>query len=295
MPDRKTSLSTYEVLTLLSAQFPDQITNLNPLKEGHQSQAFSFESGGRGYVIRLCVEAEGFFKDKYAFEHFSSLKIPIPKIVKIGQVEGGYFAISEKLPGRDLRNVSIKNNLGLLKNMFEVMNAIHRIELPKATKFGFWDKNGVAEYDSYKEFEFRKDVEIPSVGDHDIFKELSKEAIKRVHLIPNQKWLVHGDYGFDNLLCEDAKVTGVLDWSESFYGDFLRDTAWLDFWSDDVDFTELYRRYYKEAGIEVPSYEERIMFHKLIIGRGSLAFAETIGNEEHYKEVLLRVQKLLGN
>ncbi len=293
MADRKTSLSTYEVLTLLSSQFPDQITGLNPLKEGWMSQAFSFESGGSGYVIRLCVEEEGFLKDKYAFEHFSSLEIPIPKVVKTGQVEGGYFSISEKLPGKDLRNADIKNNLGLLKDMFEVMNAIHRVELPKDAKFGFWDKNGKAKYESYKDFEFREEVSGPQPKDQELFDELREKVKESFRFIPKQKWLVHGDYGFDNLLAEEAKVTGVLDWSESFYGDFLRDVAWLNFWSDDVDFKELYKRYYKEAGIEIPDYDERLMFQELLIGRGSLGFALLLEDEEHYSEVKGRVLKLL--
>ena len=44
-------------------------------------------------------------------------------------------------------------------------------------------------------------------------------------------YLLHGDYGFDNVLVDQGKISGVLDWANAKYGDFLYDVAWLDFWS----------------------------------------------------------------
>ena len=44
------------------------------------------------------------------------------------------------------------------------------------------------------------------------------------------RWLFHGDLGFDNLLLLDGEVTGVIDWAQMSYGDWMRDFFRLDFW-----------------------------------------------------------------
>src|SRR5207249_1974221 len=44
---------------------------------------------------------------------------------------------------------------------------------------------------------------------------------------PEERQVVHGDYGYDNVLAEHGRVTGVLDWEALRYGDPLYDVAYL--------------------------------------------------------------------
>ena len=54
------------------------------LSEGEESRAFSFDVGGRGYVLRVNSCADGFYKDRYVYRHFASAALPIPEVLDIG-------------------------------------------------------------------------------------------------------------------------------------------------------------------------------------------------------------------
>lgn len=55
------------------------------LSEGEESRAFSFDVGGRGYVLRVNSCADGFYKDRYVYRHFASAALPIPEVLDIGE------------------------------------------------------------------------------------------------------------------------------------------------------------------------------------------------------------------
>ena len=45
--------------------------------------------------------------------------------------------------------------------------------------------------------------------------------------LPTERYLIHGDYGFNNVLADEGRVTAVLDWANAKFGDFLFDVAYL--------------------------------------------------------------------
>lgn len=49
--------------------------------EGEESQAFSFKCGSAEYVIRITPSIDGFQKDAYAYHHFYSEQVPIPRVM----------------------------------------------------------------------------------------------------------------------------------------------------------------------------------------------------------------------
>jgi hygromycin-B 4-O-kinase len=48
--------------------------------------------------------------------------------------------------------------------------------------------------------------------------------------LPDAQELIHGDLLSRNVLAHGGRVTGILDWGNSMYGDSLYDAAWLIFW-----------------------------------------------------------------
>lgn len=61
--------------------------------------------------------------------------------------------------------------------------------------------------------------------------------------------LVHGGFGYGNVLVEDDTVTVVLDWQDARFGDPLFDLAYMDFWPSGLDLTELFRPYCRDSAI----------------------------------------------
>lgn len=95
----KSDYSKESITEFLSRKYGEDI-RLFPIKEGQESQAYWFSRGGREYVVRINSNMEGFKKDKYAYEHFRSDRVPIPEVVETGNFDGThYFCISVKADG----------------------------------------------------------------------------------------------------------------------------------------------------------------------------------------------------
>lgn len=89
---------------------------------------------------------------------------------------------------------------------------------------------------------------------------------------------VSGDFGFNNTLAKNGKITGVIDWDDAAYGDPLYDVAWQGFWSagfswsEDIDIVGAIKQQYVQNG-QLPEYfDERVDCYKMIIGTNCLSF-----------------------
>ena len=89
---------------------------------------------------------------------------------------------------------------------------------------------------------------------------------------------MHSDLLNYNVLVADGRVTAVLDWGSSIYGDCVFDLAWLTFWQPwypawrGVDFRQAARRHYAEIGLQVPNFDERLQCCEVFIGLDGLAY-----------------------
>lgn len=105
MSNKKTTVAIQDVQILLNEHFTHQVSNIYQLAEGEESQAFCFVHDSKEYVIRINRSAQGFYKDAYAYQHFASKALPIPKVIAINYSaarangEQLAFCITEKMPG----------------------------------------------------------------------------------------------------------------------------------------------------------------------------------------------------
>jgi len=78
--------------------------------------------------------------------------------------------------------------------------------------------------------------------------------------------LVHGDAGPGNFLFKDGRLTALIDWELSHWGDPMEDLAWVSFRSvmEPVpDMPSLLKAYEAEAGTAVD--RERIAYHRVFV------------------------------
>ena len=108
------------------------------------------------------------------------------------------------------------------------------------------------------------------------------EMIARLPKCRSYRAVVHGDFGFDNLMCLDGRVTGVLDWAEARIGDPLYDLANLDYWSR-LPLGDLWRE--RVRGSDVPDFEDRMIVYLLNIGLGSMVISAHLKDEQDYRRV----------
>ncbi|MHB8651748.1 MAG: aminoglycoside phosphotransferase family protein [Minisyncoccota bacterium] len=300
MSTLKTKIDNELVLTFLKSNFAPDIQLLTAIKEGETSQAFSFSSETGDFVIRVHSKKYGFEKDKYAYDHFNSQNIPIPKTLQIGQLNNNfYYSITQKADGKIIDHFEKEEVRQVIPQLVNVLDSIHDFNIGD-TQFGDWKIDGKASETSWKEYLLKliekfKDHENKTFEgtllEQDIVHEILVRYKQLIDYCPNIRHLVHGDYGFNNLLSNGKNITGVIDWELSKYGDFLYDVAWLSFWETTIDYADIFLKHYQEKNVSVPNFRERILCYKLHFGLGALRF---FSDSEQEKSYTLAKERLLG-
>jgi hygromycin-B 4-O-kinase len=113
--------------------------------------------------------------------------------------------------------------------------------------------------------------------------------------VPPERGLVHGDWGANNLLVDDGRISGILDWENATLGDPLRDVAgrlWAT-WPPVVTCMTRQAAYAERQLGRLPHFRERALFHDLDLGLSELAAGLADGDEEFAAWVLRRCLELL--
>ncbi len=285
MPAIKPALTDAQVIALLQEHFPAPVEQLTGINNGQIAQTYSFTSGGQEYIVRFNQDNMGanFPKEAFIADRVASPRIPIPRIVHVGYFKELHYSITVKVPGRPLDQLAPAEYTQLLPEIMRTLDAIHHIDVSNwPPGYGVFDNNGVGLSTSWRNFLER-----------DVFDSIYEEMSRLLDSCPEERSLVHGNYGFSNVITHGRKITGVLDWIDAKYGDFVYDIAWLDFWAPEVRHGELFRRYYARQGVSVPSYDERLRCYHCYIGMDALRFFAKSNQPGAYQWARRRILELI--
>jgi hygromycin-B 4-O-kinase len=300
----KTRVALERVGAFLRETLGGPVSRLAPLSGGESSQAFGFLANDNHYVIRVNSDPTSFEMDRYAYRHFSSAEVPIPEIVQIGNFDDAlHYAISRKFDGTLLNELSEEEHARTLPSLIATMDAIHQIDVRSQGKYGNWDEDGKAHLDSWEQYVLSMKNGVPygtdwpslfetSSMEPSLFDRACGRISELVVYCPEDISLIHGDFGFDNLLAQDGQITGVLDWGASKYGDFLYDAAWLIFGSDRYD-AGTFTRHYERLDTPIPHFRDRIFCYQIHIGLGATGFFAASQQHEKYASARDRLTSLL--
>jgi hygromycin-B 4-O-kinase len=130
----------------------DDISAFEPIVEGGESQAYRFQSGTRSFVMRINPWQEGFEKDAFAYRRFARPGLPIPEVIKIGQIDGHFFCVSEYIPGVTLQDLPASDLMPLLVPTARTLEVIGSTNLKDMSGFGPFDGRGVGGNHSWRDF-----------------------------------------------------------------------------------------------------------------------------------------------
>lgn len=235
--------------------------------------------------------------------------IPVPKLIELGQIDSMYsFALSRKIEGmsvdafvkqeRQKKEPDERAIEDLATLCIDMLDRIHRIDISKTTGYGAWTKDVGGPKTSWREF-------ILSVGkdgwwanmfkttflEEGVYNKLYQRLTQLVEFCPEDRHLIHGHFGFDTLFTDGKKITGVIDWTESKYGDFLYDVAWLLFWPTDPEFQGIFNKHY--AKTVFMNYRQRILCYQLHIAINALSFYAQSLQKDKYEWTKKRMEELL--
>ena len=276
-------------------------TEIVPLAAGMFAQAWAFSADGRDYVLRLNAFEEDFAKDEFAYTNFASPALPIPRMVARGRYDGTrHYAVTERCPGVPMSRIPDAHLPPLLPDLFAKIDAVHALDATPFTGWGLTDSDFNGRFQSWEIYlrsfyDQKFDYDRPALFaggllEERLFRELEAEMIARLPACRGHRAIVHGDYGFDNVICRDGRITGVLDWAEGRLGDPLYDVAYLDYWSR-LPLGDLWR---EQTRHDAADFEARMVCYLLHIGLASMVIAAHLRDERDYRRVRDRTVSALS-
>jgi hygromycin-B 4-O-kinase len=282
------------VEALLRERFAD-VSGLATVRPGELSRVYRFEGAGRGYVLRLGQMGEGYAKDRLAYDRFAGAGLPIPEVVEVGRLGELWFCISTRLPGTPSNHVPPADYARARPAIAVTLQRIHA--LPSLGEgFGPVDEHGAGRFPSWR-------ASVSAIGEETdgfwagwralfdttflerhVWDRLHGRMLERLALCPEERRVVHGDYGYDNVLIDDGRVTGILDWSNLMHGDPLYDVAWLQL------FLPVNDGIVDEAAY--PDFRTRVEAYWLRIGLDALRFYARTDQRPQYEHMKARLEAL---
>lgn len=294
----KTSIDRNNLVRLLtSLGFTHYGVTIKRMSEGQESEAFQVTSEGRQFALRINSRIDGFLKDKLAHDRFSSSWLPIPRVVQLGRHDDRHaYCLSELVPGYTLQDAHHTT----LSQLAPMVDDIHQRISDSAVLgmgFGPFDADGRAPFASWREY-LESDLPLFSALCAETGSSLIQLAIDTYsHLVqfcPEERRLVHGDFGANNVLTDGTHITGVIDWEDALYGDPLFDVAIAFVWSFHLVCMDVQRNYWQCVLSGSESFQERILCYQVKIMLNEIDSARKASNEALANVMLDRLRVILS-
>jgi len=264
---KKSIVPSEQVHSMLQKRF-GHISEFHQLTEGLSSQTFGFHLENDDLVIRINTRIEGFQKDAYVSKKFGSSSLPIPEVIDIQYLDDSHvYCISRRAPGVRLQDLDENEMQGITYPVIQLMKDVAASNMVGTTGFGYFNSHGEGSYKSWNDYLLS--IADPRKYDWERVKHIVNIAVVRkmieriqslAEFCPEERKLIHGDFGSGNVLSDGNRITALIDWDMSMFGDPLYECGGLYFWNEDkmkpviTMLTEQFQN---------PRYQERLQCYQL--------------------------------
>jgi len=298
------------VTILLRDELQIDFDNLEEIDGGQISRTYSLDIGGRPYVLQFTEYnmSQGCLNERFFSERFHQMKIPVRNVLHEGDFAGLHFTVAAKVHGKGLNQLPLDEFIAVLPSVMDTLLRIASVDTSDTTGYGWIDLNGNGIFASWREYLCQiRDEEPGQFYDrwHELFDStfLDREVFDHYYTImenmidmtPSRRELVHGGFGYGNVLVNDDRVTAVLDWQDARYGDHVFDLAYMLNWlekSTQEACVNVYKESLRKLGPSETRVEDRIKCYRYYSGIDGLRFAAKTKNEGFYRAVLDKLSLL---
>lgn len=285
--------NTDDIKKILAQHFHAPITKIEEINAGNINKIFSFSHDEKYYILRLNKNKTAFQKAGTLSKILTGGGVPFAKIHHIGEHEEDAYSISQKIAGNPIGNVMSTEKLAI--SIIKNTQKIHQTPLVSTLGYGFLADNGDGIYSNWNDFidAFFSEVGIgtfwtgwyelfeTSCLERDVFDEIFARLKKYSQYNAPYRHLVHGDLHGLNILAQGDEVTGIIDFDNVMYGDFLIDIATIDL----VVEAKKFEAHYKKIGMPIENFNERYLGAKYFKGLDNLRFYAKMGNVASYESL----------
>ncbi len=295
-------LEQSEVQAFIDHHFGERAGEITRLSGGDWSQAYALSVDGRQVVARFGAYGEDYEKDR-AMAEWSSNELPIPRVLEIGHTGHGYFAISERKPGDFLDELDGQRMTAVIPSLLGSLDEISGIDVSTTEGYGNWGSDGRGPQGTWQEallrkfdgdqadsrtYGWRTALEHSPGGAEDF--DTALEVLERLaERMPVERHVIHNDLLYRNVLVQGDKISAILDWGNSMYGDHLYDAAWLLYcqprytaWPD-VDLAGAMRRHWEATVPDLADLEARLLCYQIHVGLDAQSYNAYRGNWDELK------------
>jgi aminoglycoside phosphotransferase (APT) family kinase protein len=311
--DEQQEIAFRNAAAFLTDRYQCNPADVREIGRGVWSVAYAFASQGRDLVARFGAHRYDFEKDRVAAK-YAAPELPVPALLEITEASGGEFcAITERVYGERIEELHGNEMRATLPSLLRTLDALRRADVSHTSGFGMWDETGRGVHATWCDA-------LVAVGDdrahhrtHGWREKLSaskereqpfNEALDYLRTVaptmPAERHLIHNDPLAGNIFVKNGRVSGVIDWGCSMYGDFVYDLAHFVFWRNwytswrDIDFASEGWRHYEGIGLRVPRFGERLACYQVQIGLDSCAFSAFRERWDEFDPVMRWVQQLVA-
>ena len=278
------------------------------MRPGEWSAVYSVRTSDADVVARFSAWDEDFEKDAYA-ARYSSAALPIPPVLEWGPALDGFYAVAPRISGEHIDGLDETRMRRLLPSLLAAQDAMRAIDLPAGSGYGGWRADGRTTHRTWREWLlgfFNEPATRGAPGWRELlkdsptavatFEEGYARLLQMVDICPEGRALFHDDLVNRNVLVDGDRISAVLDWGSSKYGDFLFDIAnlvfyrpWFPAWRN-IDFAAEARAHYEGIGLAVPHFAERLRCYTLRIALDGMSYSAF---RKRWDEVALRGRRAL--
>ncbi len=278
------------------------------ISSGLISSTFECLVEGEPLVVQFTEPdmATGLDTERRFGERLSLAGVPLRKVLCDGVHDGLRWTVTEKAIGERMTALKREAYEGALPSVFDTLIALSSVNIAETSGFGWLNENGDGRWETWEAhllFLREEEPEGMFYGSwHSLFDTTFLEPSRFDQYfgemaelgkgLGTPRRLVHGGFGYDNVLVHEGQVSAVLDWQDARFGDPLLDVAYLDFWPSGFDQVELYESHCKRQGIVHENYSSRIRCYKYYIGLDAMRFLAKTDNRGAYDHVIKIVEEL---
>lgn len=298
MPGVKPEIATDWARALAERELGVPVEEMRELEGGEIARTFALTAGGEAYVLRVNWHmGANFEKETYIARLAAPAGIPMAPLMTVGRAGELHFSITRRVEGERADRLPEEEQEALVPALLGTLGAIHGVDVSGTTGYGTFGDDGAGLFPNWRASLAQIREEEPDWDfygkwhtlfettflERDLFDALYARMLGLLDACPEERWLVHGNYGFGNVLVHEGRIAAVLDWIDAKYGDFVFDLAWLDFWAPHHDYPRRYLRGQAVGSPEIPRFAERLRCYKLYIGLDALRFFAKAGREDAYR------------
>lgn len=274
---------------------PEEVRRIS---SGQISSTFECVGKKESYVVQFTEPdmAAGLDIERRFGQRLAQAGIPLRAVICDGAHDGLRWTVTRKVLGERMTALRADVYEESLPAVFDTLLALSSIDVGDSTGYGWLDANGQGGWQTWEgHLSFVQDEEPEQMFygkwhglfeatflERPRFEGYFRRMTRLLEGVQAPRRLVHGGFGYDNILVHEGKVSAVLDWQDARFGDPLFDVAYLDFWPSGIDLVNRFEAHCGKRGALPEDYRSRVKCYKYYIGLDAMRFFAKTDNRGAY-------------